>query len=126
MKPVCTQALRYAYVDYVTCPRRRAQSPEPSMSPLVRILIVLVISLSMIPDAAQARHRKGHVHGIGQMPAATVVAPARSPRLNTSVVNQPGVPNTSRPGTIGTGAVPSGLSGDNPIAPGFPGRVGRD
>ena len=55
-----------------------------------------------------------------------VVMPAPSPGLNTSVVNQPGVPNTSRPGTIGTGAVPSGLSGDSPTSPGFPGKVGRD
>jgi hypothetical protein len=99
---------------------------EPSMSSLVRILIILAISLSVISNAAQARHRKGRVHLHGQMPSATIVTPTPSPRLNTSVVNQPGVPNTSRPGTIGTGAVPSGLSGDSPIAPGFPGRVGRD
>ena len=54
------------------------------------------------------------------------VTPAPSTGLNTSVMNQPGVPNTSRPGTIGTGASPSGLSGDSPTAPGFPGKVGRD
>jgi hypothetical protein len=45
--------------------------------------------------------------------------------LNTSGVNQPGVPNTSTPGSIGTGASPSGLPGDNPNAPGYPGRVGQ-
>lgn len=96
------------------------------MSLLVRTLVILAVSLSVISDAAQARHRKGHIHINGQMPSATFVAPTPSPRLNTSVINQPGVPNTSRPGTIGTGAVPSGLSGDSPTAPGFPGRVGRD
>jgi hypothetical protein len=45
--------------------------------------------------------------------------------LNTSGTKQPGVPNTSTPGSIGTGASPSGLPGDDPSAPGFPGKVGR-
>ncbi|MEH6951079.1 hypothetical protein V4R08_06975 [Nitrobacter sp. NHB1] len=90
----------------------------------IRILIILAICLSVIPDVAQARHRRGHGHG--QMPSAPFVTPAPSPRLNTGVTNQPGVPNTSRPGTIGTGAVPSGLRGDSPTMPGFPGKVGRD
>ena len=94
------------------------------MTLTIRILIILAVCLTAMSDAAQARHRKGHLHV--QMPSAPVVTPAPSPRLNTSVVNQPGVPNTSRPGTIGTGAVPSGLNGDSPTAPGFPGRVGRD
>jgi hypothetical protein len=40
-------------------------------------------------------------------------------------INQPGVPNTSTPGRIGTGASPSGLPGDDPANPGFPARVGR-
>jgi hypothetical protein len=39
--------------------------------------------------------------------------------------NQSGVPNTSTPGHIGTGASPSGLPGDDPNAPGYPGRVGK-
>jgi hypothetical protein len=93
---------------------------------ILRILLVVGVCLAGLSDTAQARHRKGHVHVHGQMPSAPFVAPAPSPPLNTSVVNQPGVPNTSRPGTIGTGAVPSGLSGDSPTTPGFPGRVGRD
>jgi len=38
---------------------------------------------------------------------------------------EPGVPNNSTPGTIGTGAAPSGLPGDDPAHPGFPARVGR-
>lgn len=90
----------------------------------IPILLVLAVCLTVMSDAAQARHRKHHVYE--QMPSAPVVMPTPSPPLNTSVVNQPGVPNTSRPGTIGTGAVPSGLNGDSPTAPGFPGRVGRD
>jgi hypothetical protein len=45
--------------------------------------------------------------------------------LNTSGVNQPGVPNTTTPGTIGTGAVPSGLPGDDPAHPGYPAKIGK-
>jgi hypothetical protein len=45
--------------------------------------------------------------------------------LNTGGGNQSGVPNTSAPGHIGSGASPSGLPGDNPDAPGYPGRVGN-
>jgi hypothetical protein len=41
---------------------------------------------------------------------------------NTSGLNQPGVPNTSTPGLIGTSASPSGLAGDSMNHPGFPGR----
>jgi hypothetical protein len=40
-------------------------------------------------------------------------------------INQPGAPNVSTPGTIGTGAAPSGLPGDDPAHPGFPGKVGQ-
>lgn len=91
----------------------------------LRMLLVVAVCLTGLLDAAQARHR--HRRVFAPMPAAPVVVmPAPAPGLNTSGTNQPGVPNTLRPGTIGTGAVPSGLSGDSPIAPGFPGRVGRD
>jgi hypothetical protein len=44
---------------------------------------------------------------------------------DTGGMNQPGAPNTSVPGTIGTGASPSGLPGDDPGYPGLPARVGR-
>ncbi|MBS0528799.1 MAG: hypothetical protein JSS22_05345 [Proteobacteria bacterium] len=93
------------------------------MPTAVRVLIVFAVCLTGLSDAAQARHRKGMY---GQMPSAPVVTSRPSPGLNTGGINQPGVPNTSRPGTIGTGAVPSGLNGDSPTAPGFPGKVGRD
>ena len=45
--------------------------------------------------------------------------------VNPGGVNQPGVPNTSTPGMIGTGASPSGLPGDDPAQPGFPAKVGK-
>lgn len=45
--------------------------------------------------------------------------------LNSPGINQPGVPNTTSPGSIGTGASQSGLPGDNPASPGFPGPVGK-
>jgi hypothetical protein len=45
--------------------------------------------------------------------------------LNTSGLNQPGVPNTSTPGSIGTDASPSGLPGDSTSAPGYPAKVGQ-
>jgi len=44
---------------------------------------------------------------------------------NNPGISQPGVPNTTTPGMFGTGASPSGLPGDDPNHPGFPGRVGR-
>lgn len=95
------------------------------MTSTLRILLIVAISLTGLLDAAQARHR--HRRVFAPMPSTpSVVTPAPSTGLNTSVMNQPGVPNTSRPGTIGTGASPSGLSGDSPTAPGFPGKVGRD
>jgi hypothetical protein len=60
----------------------------------------------------------------GSEGAATV-----SPGIGTTGMgggrSQPGAPNTTVPGTIGTGASPSGLPGDNPSAPGFPGKVGQ-
>jgi len=45
--------------------------------------------------------------------------------LNSSPNTVPGAPNTSTPGHIGTGTSPSGLPGDDPNAPGYPGRIGK-
>ncbi len=58
------------------------------------------------------------------------VSPAMPPTLlaplpmgnNTSGLNEPGVPNTSTPGLIGTNTSSSGLAGDSMMHPGFPGR----
>ncbi|HVV43439.1 MAG TPA: hypothetical protein VHC94_20510 [Nitrobacter sp.] len=93
----------------------------------VRTLIIIAAGLCAVSaTAAQGRHLRRHAYG-PIVPAPPIVMPAPpSTGLNTSGVNQPGVPNTSRPGTIGTGATPSGLNGDSPTAPGFPGKVGRD
>jgi len=95
------------------------------MTLAIRVLLVVAACLIALSDTAQARHQHRPVYTV--MPSAPVIVmPAPSPRLNIGGVNQPGVPNTTWPGTIGTGAVPSGLSGDSPTMPGFPGRVGRD
>jgi hypothetical protein len=70
---------------------------------------------------------------LAQSPAisgGTGVSPAAPPALlaplpmgnNTSGVNQPGVPNTSTTGLIGTGTTSSGLPGESTHHPGFPGR----
>lgn len=70
---------------------------------------------------------------LAQSPAisgGTGVSPAGPPALlapmptgnNTSGVNQPGVPNTSTAGLIGTNTTPSGLAGKSTHHPGFPGR----
>ena len=94
------------------------------MTIAVRVLLVLATCLIGLSNPAQARHRHRHVYV--PIPYAPIVIPAPSPRLPVGGVNQPGVPNTSWPGTIGTGSVPSGLNGDSPTTPGFPGKVGRD
>jgi hypothetical protein len=59
--------------------------------------------------------------------AGITVAPGGPSSTATGIggVNQPGVPNTSTPGIIGTGAAPSGLPRDDPAHPGFPGKVGN-
>jgi hypothetical protein len=62
-------------------------------------------------------------------PGSVGITPAPGGQSTTGTgsagVNQPGVPNTSTPGIIGTGAAPSGLPGDDPAHPGFPGKVGK-
>jgi hypothetical protein len=54
----------------------------------------------------------------------TGIGTGTSTNLNTGV-NQPGVPNTSTPGIVGSGASPGGLPGDDPAHPDFPGKVGQ-
>jgi hypothetical protein len=63
--------------------------------------------------------------GISSAPGGpSTTATGTTTGLNSGI-SQPGAPNISTPGTIGTGAAPSGLPGDDPTHPGFPGRVGR-
>jgi hypothetical protein len=45
--------------------------------------------------------------------------------LSRGGTSAPGAPNSTTPGSIGTGASPSNLPGDDPTHPGFPGKVGR-
>ena len=58
-------------------------------------------------------------------PPTTPGASTTTTGTGSGGINQPGVPNTSTPGIIGTGAAPSGLPGDSRRHPGFPGKVGR-
>jgi hypothetical protein len=59
-------------------------------------------------------------------PDSGIRPPPTSPTTGSSVppatIAPPvaGAPNTSTPGSIGTGASPSGLPGDDPLNPGFP------
>lgn len=88
-----------------------------------RILVALIVGLSCL-SAAEARHRRAII-----VPSAPITPPIvtqrTNPGVNTRGTNMPGTPNTSRPGTIGTGASPSGLPGDSPTSPGFPNAVGQ-
>lgn len=55
-------------------------------------------------------------------PPPLISATPSTTGMATGTINQPGVPNTSTPGLIGTGAAPSGLIGDSTHHPGYPGR----
>lgn len=86
------------------------------------VIAASLASIIAIPNAALAQS--------GPPGMAAVASPATPPALlapmsignNTSGLNQPGAPNTSTPGLIGTGATASGLPGDSSHHPGFPGR----
>ena len=58
-------------------------------------------------------------------PSGPPADPPSSASRTTGVNNQPGVPNTSTPGSIGTGASPSGLPGDSTSNPGYPAPARR-
>lgn len=85
----------------------------------VASLAVTILAAST-PASAQFPGNDG---AAGTSPAAppALLAPLPS-GTNTSGVNQPGAPNTSTPGIIGTGATPSGLIGESTHHPGYPGR----
>jgi hypothetical protein len=96
-------------------------------------LIAIAVIGSGAPALAQgAGAQLGTAPGVGTNPPVGAPgissAPGGASTATTGMgagVNQPGVPNTSTPGVIGTGAAPSGLPGDDPAHPGFPGKVGR-
>ena len=110
-----------------------------------RLLLSSLIAVSVIgvtaPALAQgagAAAQTGSAPGVGTNPpvgapanpgsAGISAAPGGASTTTTGMgpgINQPGIPNTSTPGIIGTGAAPSGLPGDDPAHPGFPGKVGK-
>lgn len=102
---------------------------------------VILVALAGHASAQTAGGTSGPAgSGIGATPGpqsvfpplarGNITAPTSSFTTGTSVIvpsisvpNIPqvnGVPNTSTPGLIGTGALPSGLPGDDPANPGFP------
>jgi hypothetical protein len=80
---------------------------------------------SSIIDAPVAPQPSPGSGGVSSAPGAATVSPGIGTTGMGGGRSQPGAPNTTVPGTIGTGASPSGLPGDNPSAPGFPGKVGQ-
>ena len=92
-----------------------AWSPRSSLAALACLILIM--------SGAQAQTRHGRPIVVAPVTQPVVATP--SPPPNSSVTNAPGVPNTSRPGSIGTGAPRSGLPGESTSAPGFPGPVGQ-
>jgi hypothetical protein len=80
---------------------------------------------SSVLDGPVAPQQSPGSGGVSSAPGAATVSPGIGTTGMGGGRSQPGAPNTTVPGTIGTGASPSGLPGDNPSAPGFPGKVGR-
>jgi hypothetical protein len=92
---------------------------------------IIAASLLLAPTTFASAQGAG-TDGVTGAPVTQMPSPsASSPPSTHSTTgmgggtSQPGAPNTTTPGRIGTGASPSGLPGDNPNAPGFPGKVGR-
>jgi hypothetical protein len=98
---------------------------------LPALIAVAMIGASAPALAQGAGAQIGTTPGVGTNPPVGAPANPAAAGASTSTtgmgagINQPGVPNTSTPGIIGTGAAPSGLPGDDPAHPGFPGKVGR-
>lgn len=88
--------------------------------------LVLVALIGGTAGASAAGERRAARNpALLEAPSAPPVVVTPPIGINTSGHNQPGVPNTSTPGIIGTGAQPSGLRGDSRTAPGFPAVGGR-
>jgi hypothetical protein len=107
------------------------------LSALIAIAMIGA-SAPALAQGAGAAAQTGSTPGVGTNPpvgapanpaaAGISSAPGGASTTTTGMgagINQPGVPNTSTPGIIGTGAAPSGLPGDDPAHPGFPGKVGQ-
>jgi hypothetical protein len=116
----------------------QANSHPKSHRWLLTLLAAAALAGSTVAAAAQGTGTSGtsSTPGTGStVPGAAPGSPATPPAVapstpsttgsNTGGINQPGVPDTSTPGRIGTGAAPSGLPGDNPTNPGYPGKVGQ-
>jgi hypothetical protein len=75
-------------------------------------------SLGATPSPGTPANPTGAPSSVVPPPGGTTTGSSVTPRTTAPPVA--GVPNTSTPGTIGTGASPSGLPGDDPANPGFP------
>jgi hypothetical protein len=102
---------------------------EPSMQS--RFSLFAVVAMSLLSSTTFALAQGAGTDGVTgapvtrmQSPTVTLPPPSGTTGMGGGT-SQPGAPNTTTPGRIGTGASPSGLTGDNPNAPGFPGKVGR-
>jgi len=98
----------------------------PSRLSLAALVAAAVLSSTAIASA-QTNAGGGQVgaSGVIMSPTASPQAPSAPATTGMGGASQPGAPGSTTPGRIGTGAAPSGLAGDNPSAPGFPGKVGR-
>lgn len=95
------------------------------------IRLAALLATSFLASATLASAQGNNAAG-GQVGSSGVImspgassSPPPAVTTGTGGVSQPGAPGSTNPGRIGTGASPSGLAGDNPAAPGFPGKVGR-
>ena len=113
---------------------------RPYLSALIAITLIGTPAVALAQGAGM---------GIGTAPGTGTVPPVGTPNTGSAGItsapggssttgmgtgapartnigiNEPGAPNMSKPGTMGTGATPSGLPGDDPAHPGFPARVGH-
>ena len=95
------------------------------------IRFAALVAGAILSTTALAQAQGANVGGGQVGPSGVIMSPGASPApasptvtTGTGGASQAGAPGSS-PGRIGTGAAPSGLAGDNPSAPGFPGKVGR-
>ena len=90
---------------------------------LLMTILAAASTLSAISPASAQFSGEVGTPGVSPATPPALLAPLPSGN-NTSGVNQPGAPNTSTPGLIGSGTTASGLPGESAHHPGFPGRIG--